>query len=280
MKNLDKLIGAYEEQPYSISRKVGVDFVSIGKTRHHIPILFEVDVSTARSAIQNRKEVTGEGVSFTGWVIKCLAQAASEHKRVHAIRQGRSKLIIFDDVDISIAVQRQVTGSELPQTLPMPYVIRKTNEKSLEQIHAEIRAAQVQPLAEGEQTITEERTAYPPWMLHIFFALPRFIRNIFWDRLVNDPFYAKKTMGTVVVTSVGMFGKVGIGNSWGISTGLHPLVVVIGGIARKPGVIDDRIEIREILSMTVLFDHDVIDGAPVAIFLQRLRDLMESGYGL
>jgi len=32
--------------------------------------------------------------------------------------------------------------------------------------------------------------------------------------------------------------------------------------------------------MTLMFDHGVIDGAPVAVFVQRLRDLVESAYGL
>jgi pyruvate/2-oxoglutarate dehydrogenase complex dihydrolipoamide acyltransferase (E2) component len=39
-------------------------------------------------------------------------------------------------------------------------------------------------------------------------------------------------------------------------------------------------EIREYLSMTVLFDHDVVDGAPVARFVQRLKELLETCYGL
>ncbi|NTU81392.1 MAG: 2-oxo acid dehydrogenase subunit E2 [Chloroflexales bacterium] len=32
--------------------------------------------------------------------------------------------------------------------------------------------------------------------------------------------------------------------------------------------------------MTVVFDHDVIDGAPAARFTRRLVELIESGYGL
>jgi len=56
--------------------------------------------------------------------------------------------------------------------------------------------------------------------------------------------------------------------------------VALGAIARKPAVIGDHVEAREFLEMTIVFDHDVVDGAPVAIFLQRLRELMESGYGL
>jgi hypothetical protein len=32
--------------------------------------------------------------------------------------------------------------------------------------------------------------------------------------------------------------------------------------------------------MTISFDHSIVDGAPAARFTQRLKDLIESGYGL
>jgi pyruvate/2-oxoglutarate dehydrogenase complex dihydrolipoamide acyltransferase (E2) component len=44
--------------------------------------------------------------------------------------------------------------------------------------------------------------------------------------------------------------------------------------------VDGRIESREYLSLTIIFDHDVIDGAPAARFTRRLVELIESGYGL
>ena len=43
---------------------------------------------------------------------------------------------------------------------------------------------------------------------------------------------------------------------------------------------EGRIEPRERLSLTLVFDHDVIDGAPAARFARRLVELIESGYGL
>ena len=54
----------------------------------------------------------------------------------------------------------------------------------------------------------------------------------------------------------------------------------MGGIGEKPGIVEGHIAIREYLSLTVSFDHDTIDGAPAARFTQRLKDLIESGYGL
>ncbi len=43
---------------------------------------------------------------------------------------------------------------------------------------------------------------------------------------------------------------------------------------------EGRIEPREILNLTVMFDHEIIDGAPAARFTHRLVELIESGYGL
>jgi pyruvate/2-oxoglutarate dehydrogenase complex dihydrolipoamide acyltransferase (E2) component len=75
-----------------------------------------------------------------------------------------------------------------------------------------------------------------------------------------------------------MFGK---GHSgWGIATTPHSLGLVVGSMSLKPAVVEGRIEPRQILNLTVLFDHDVVDGAPAARFVSRLVELIESGYGL
>jgi hypothetical protein len=107
------------------------------------------------------------------------------------------------------------------------------------------------------------------------------------SRLVNilmsivtrrDPRIRVAASGTVAVTAVGMFGK---GHSgWGIATTPVSLSLVVGSMAWKPAVIEGRVEPREILNLTVLFDHDIVDGAPATRFVKRLVELIESGYGL
>ena len=72
----------------------------------------------------------------------------------------------------------------------------------------------------------------------------------------------------------------GKGGGWGITLPYHTLDVTVGGIAEKPGVVGEKIAIREYLDVTVSFDHDVIDGAPAARFVTRLNALIEQGYGL
>lgn len=87
----------------------------------------------------------------------------------------------------------------------------------------------------------------------------------------------KAFYGTVGLTAVGMFGK---GSGWRIPLTPATLCITLGGIAEKPGVVDGRIEIREYLSVTVSFDHDIVDSAPAARFTQRFKEHIESGYGL
>jgi pyruvate/2-oxoglutarate dehydrogenase complex dihydrolipoamide acyltransferase (E2) component len=70
-----------------------------------------------------------------------------------------------------------------------------------------------------------------------------------------------------------------IGNikGWLIPSSIHPIAFAMGSIVKKPGLIGDRIETREYLPLTVLIDHDVVDGAPAARFLSRLTEIVETG---
>jgi hypothetical protein len=111
-----------------------------------------------------------------------------------------------------------------------------------------------------------------PWPLSaLFVALLRAIAR-------RDPTSPVSLSGTIGVTAVGMFGKGHTG--WGIYTSAQALDLVVGGTAWKPAIVDGRVEPRQILNLTVIFDHDVIDGAPAARFTRRLVELIERGDGL
>jgi pyruvate/2-oxoglutarate dehydrogenase complex dihydrolipoamide acyltransferase (E2) component len=271
-------IGTYEERRFPESRKPTIDTLDWGKRKHHVTFLVEVDLTDAREFLHELKARTGEGLSFTGWVVKCIGQAVSEHKIVQSMRRGRGRLILFDDVDVSVVVKRSVENRDNPsETLPMPYVIRRANEKTVKEIHDEIRSAQSESFGEGEVQLGAGRDAR---LTRTFNRMPRFLRNLLvWRRLANNPFFAKKMIGTVVVTSIGSIAK-SSGNAWAIPIGIHPLVIALGSISRKPGVVGDEIKIREYLSMTIMFDHDVVDGVPAGRFAQRLKELLEQGHGL
>jgi pyruvate/2-oxoglutarate dehydrogenase complex dihydrolipoamide acyltransferase (E2) component len=254
----------YQVVPYPKMRRLeAIAYRSI-QYKSMIHGLFEVDVTRARAFLREYKASTGESLSFTAFLIACLAKAVEENKAVQSYRKGSKHLILFDEVDVYIPIERNEAGHKQL----MPYIIRAANRKTLREIHHEIRAAQVQDVAKAWEGF---RVIHWPLLL----LLPVF-RMMVW-MAERSPQVWKKYRGTVGITAVGMFGK---GAGWGIPLPSHSLWMTVGGIGEKPGVVDGHITIRDYLSLTLSFDHETIDGAPAARFTQRLKELIESGYGL
>jgi pyruvate/2-oxoglutarate dehydrogenase complex dihydrolipoamide acyltransferase (E2) component len=263
----DRSRAGYRVEPFPNIQRQQVDWLDLMQRQHTIHALLEVDVTGARQSIREFRSKTGEPLSFTAFVVWCVGRAVDADRRMHAYRKGRGHLVVFDEVDVTVPVERTMEGKRVP----VPYILRAANKKELTEIHREIRSAQVEeaPQARAVRWL-------PLWLL-----LPGFLRRFIWATLLGNPHRRKKVMGTVAVTAVGMFGQ---GPAWGIPLTLYTLCVTVGGIARKPGVVrdgagrrDERIEVREYLSLTLSMDHDVIDGAPAARFAAHVKELIEGG---
>jgi hypothetical protein len=192
----------------------------------------------------------------------------AEDPTVHARRLGKNSLVTFDDVDVSAIVEKEFEG----KSVPLPVVLRACNKKSVEAIHAELRAAKGQSVRnEGDFVLSEHRMRRI--LMRIYFALPSWLRAFVLRSLTADPFRSKEQMGTVVITSLGSLARL---PGWFIPRTLHPLCLAVGAVVKKPWVVDERVDVRDILHLTVLFDHDVVDGAPAARFLQRLAEQLQA----
>jgi pyruvate/2-oxoglutarate dehydrogenase complex dihydrolipoamide acyltransferase (E2) component len=255
----------YETVPFPTTQREMVELLRFAAHKHIIHALTEVDVTTPRRVIQEQKARGTEPLSFTAFIAACLGKAVDENKAVQARRKGGNQLVLFQDVDISIMVEREVKE----QKFPLPYVIRAANHKTAREIHQEIRAFQKLHTTEPSE-VPASRLAQEMWRWSGF-------RRLFWWVLGRSPFLSKRFTGTCGITAVGMFGK---GGGWGIPVSIYSLFLTLGGIAEKPGVVDGHIAISEYLCLTVSLDHDMIDGAPAARFVTRLKELIESGFGL
>lgn len=110
--------------------------------------------------------------------------------------------------------------------------------------------------------------------------MPGPLRSLGYRIFMRNPVRKHEMMGTIVVTAVGMFGESG---GWPLPIpNMHPLAAAVGGISRRPFYSGEGGELqpRAILDLTLMFDHDVVDGAPAARFSARLIELMESAHGL
>ncbi|MCC6147651.1 MAG: 2-oxo acid dehydrogenase subunit E2 [Anaerolineaceae bacterium] len=248
--------------PYPRTRLLMVDGGRMGRQKHTIHGLVELDITRAREKLRQYRVQTGKALSFSAFFLACLGKAIDQDKQMHAYRDWRNRLFLFDEVDVNMLFEVEVEGRKTIR----PHILRSVNYKSMGEIQEEIRIFQG-----GHQNSRESK--FIEW----FVRLPGFIRRISLRVLLKNPQLIKEYYGTVLVSSVGMFGT---GSGWGIPAPNHTLQLTLGGMGKKPGVVGGCIEVREYLSVTISFDHDVIDGAPAARFMQQLKKLVESGDGL
>jgi pyruvate/2-oxoglutarate dehydrogenase complex dihydrolipoamide acyltransferase (E2) component len=238
-----------------------IDLGRIGGRKHHVAVLLQVDVTAALRRLRALRAERRE-ISFFAWLVKQIGDVIAESRYIHAVRGRGRNLILFTDVDLAVMVERTVHGKRVP----LVRVIRKTNEKSAEQICAEIHHAQQQELRdEGDYILGE--TKLSRIALRLYFGLPQAIRLWLLRRLLKNPFRSQSLMGTAIVTTVGAAGR---RPGWFIPKVMHNLCFAAGSPAKLPWVVGKRIEIRDILHLTVLFDHDAVDGMPAARFITKL----------
>ena len=55
-------------------------------------------------------------------------------------------------------------------------------------------------------------------------------------------------------------------------------ILGVGRLHRRPVAVGERVEIRATMVLSLTFDHRVVDGAPAARFLQRVKNILEHPY--
>ena len=79
--------------------------------------------------------------------------------------------------------------------------------------------------------------------------------------------------GTFTITNLGIYG---VDSFTPIITPGQGAILAICRIVDKPVVIDGEIKIRSMMNLCLSFDHRVMDGAPAAEYLARLRDILQT----
>ncbi len=257
-------------ESFPLSRVGTFDTGRIGRSKHHITGLLEIDVTTGRERLRRlRRE--GMAISFNAWFLKTIADAIAATPQVHGILHGRRRRVVFEDVDIAFMVERTVDGT----AVPLPLVLRACNQKTAGEIDAEIDDAAAQPI-DGAQDyeLGRRRSAF---LTRLYFSLPQFMRVAVFKAILANPEAHKKTMGTVMVTSIAPGLRF---PGWIVPRSMHNLVFALGSIVRKPRVVGTQVIARDVLHLTIHLDHDVVDGGPAARFVSQLVKQLEAASAL
>ncbi|PKP37606.1 MAG: dehydrogenase, partial [Bacteroidetes bacterium HGW-Bacteroidetes-15] len=193
------------------TRVATIDVCEIGMQKHHIAAMLEFDVTEAREKIKTYKKNVGK-ISFTAWIIKVISDTIKKHEGAAAYLKGKRRIVIFDDINVSMIVEKESAG----QKVPIPLIIEKANERSIESITKQITDAKTEVLSENEIVLQSKASKLESF----YYNLPGFLRRFIWRSMLKRPSFIYSKMGNVAVTSIGMMGSI---NGWFIPKSIHPI---------------------------------------------------------
>ncbi|CAN5449796.1 pyruvate dehydrogenase complex dihydrolipoamide acetyltransferase [soil metagenome] len=83
--------------------------------------------------------------------------------------------------------------------------------------------------------------------------------------------------GTFTVSNLGMYG---VSNFQAVINTPQAAILAVGEVKSKPAVFEGEITPRELMGVTLACDHRILYGADGALFLKRVRELLEEPLGL
>ena len=257
----------YVIRKFPASRLATRDIGRLSRGRHHVAGFFEADVTEARRLIRVLVR-EGRDVGFMAWLAKEVSRALEAFPDMNAVGAGGRRRAVFRDVNLSLPIERTVDGEKVP----LVKLIEKTDAKSVEDIHRELEEGRTRRIGDEKDFTLTAR-----WYTRLnalFFRLPGFLRLAVWRLILLTPRSVHKNIGTAVVTNAGAVGAV---PGWILPKTIHTLCFGLGTIVKKPRPAPNgETALRDILHLTVIADHDVVDGLPAAKFILSLVRNLEA----
>jgi len=221
----------------------------------------DVDMSKVAALREEWREAHARRVTYTAFVIKAVADSICELKarnpELNAAILGFpwKRMLYFDQVDVAVACEKRHMNEEYFYT----GIIRNAEAQSLEGI-----AEQLARLAEDEGDGSFQET-------YKLARKPGMVRRLALWFSRNVPSLVKKYRGTVFLSSVGKYGV----NGFAMTN--HNVSFSFGKIEQRPKVVEERIEVRPLMVLTLVIDHRTINGGPAARLLARVKERLEAG---
>ena len=246
-----------EARSFPSNRRLVTAAMRAGRRKMPMYGLVDVDITKANRLLAGHDPQW----SLTAFVVATVARAAAAHPCVHAYRNWRGQLVTHRHVDVGTMVE--ISTPQGPFAIPC--LLRDADIREVPDLTAELRRVKQTPSASNSGRWLERAgptaTRIPGVIPAMYAVMARSVA-------------ARQRIGTVAVTSVGMFAG---GGGFGVtSLSLMSLEIIVGGMSQRPRVIDGEVMVRDVLDLTVAIDHNVVDGAPAARFAAEFRELLES----
>ena len=201
----------------------------------------------------------GVRITATALLLKAIAIAQRSHPDTRTSMMPFGRTVTFNNIVAGFTVERFI-GSQ-----PALFfgAIEEPDTKSIAEISSELRAHAEADLEKIWGLDLQNKFTWMPWFLR---------RLILWIGVQNPAIRLKCLGATFGLSSLGKFG---------LTAMIPPCVTTstfgVGTVEQRPVVRDGKVEIRKMMTLTLNFDHRMLDGAPAARFLADIQKLMEGG---
>jgi len=209
----------------------------------------EVDVTNVMEKLKTIRKESRVTLSLNTYLVYVVSRVTGRHEALRSYKHGR-KLVVFEHADVSLALLKKLPNGI---RIPVIYIVRQADTKSLAQINQEIKAA-----------IDSDLTADPNVKFRrALVKAPTFIQKALYYYVFSHPERMKKVFGNVGITNLQQLGY--DSPMTGLPPNIHTAAFSVGNVSERyrPDV-QKNPELRKILTMGAGFDHLVMDGMSMA----------------
>ncbi|WP_017598914.1 2-oxo acid dehydrogenase subunit E2 [Nocardiopsis lucentensis] len=230
-------------------------FLRDARSTCHVHLLADVDAT----ALRRDREASGRRVSYVSYVVKTAAAAIAANADARAVlRDGlRPRLATVDDVHAKVLFDKTVDGQRCVLSGSVESAQRR-DIADIQRIVDDHKKDEVTPDGPFAQVRRLQRLPVPLGLL-------------LYKTVLRDPRRRARLQGVFSVTSVGHTPVRAIlpmiAGTWGFG---------VGAITDTPVVRDGEVVVRPVFTLSLTFDHRVVDGALAAELLAEVTHGLEN----
>lgn len=251
-----------------LAREYGIDLTQVRGTGPEGRIV-EEDVRSLIEEVKVTPRVR-EVIPLTG-----IKKTAAERVSLSARRAPQSTITMEVDMSNATRLRERVGVSytdilvkAVAKALVEHPVMNSTLENEKIKVFADVNVG-VAVATEMGLIVPVIRNADRKSLEEISSMLKKLVEKAKQARLAKE----ELTDGTFTITNLGMYG---IDVFTPIINPPETAILGVGRVVEKPVVADKQIGIKPMMQLSLTFDHRVVDGAPAAQFLQKVKQNLES----
>lgn len=249
---------SHKAQRFPSHRQHTLLFLEQSHAYRPVAIDSEVEMTQVVQHRQQYGQQPDKKLSYLAYFIQAMAEVVADYPETNTVFLGKlfPKLVQLGEVNAKFTLDKQVNGARIVASA----VIEQADRQSLEAIQQQIDYYKGQELADCPEFAPIRKIHKAPLMLG----------RLLFRYAMQRPEIKSRVQGSFTVTSLG-----GRDVSRFIPVPGSTLTLGVSDIAERALVKNGQLVIAPATTLTLVFDHRVLDGAVAAEVLSKIKGKLE-----